>query len=96
MSFYSDLEPGQIGGPLADTGFPAGFDFTTWQFQEVGPETGLNGFIYAAGNGLPAGTNFYTGISDVPEASTWAMMIIGFAGLGFVGYRVSQKRVALA
>ncbi len=25
--------------------------------------------------------------SAVPEASTWAMMLAGFAGLGFVGYR---------
>jgi hypothetical protein len=23
----------------------------------------------------------------VPEPSTWAMMLIGFAGLGFAGYR---------
>jgi hypothetical protein len=23
----------------------------------------------------------------VPEASTWAMMLIGFAGLGYFGYR---------
>jgi hypothetical protein len=23
----------------------------------------------------------------VPEPSTWAMMLLGFAGLGFVGYR---------
>lgn len=27
------------------------------------------------------------GISTVPEPSTWAMLLIGFAGLGFVGYR---------
>ncbi|WP_213772708.1 PEP-CTERM sorting domain-containing protein [Bradyrhizobium sp. dw_78] len=26
-------------------------------------------------------------ISAVPEASTWAMMILGFLGLGFLGYR---------
>jgi hypothetical protein len=25
--------------------------------------------------------------SGVPEPSTWAMMILGFAGIGFVGYR---------
>jgi len=25
--------------------------------------------------------------SGVPEASTWVMMLAGFAGLGFVGYR---------
>ncbi len=27
----------------------------------------------------------------VPEASTWAMMLIGFAGLGFAGFRRSPK-----
>jgi hypothetical protein len=34
--------------------------------------------------------------SAVPEASTWAMMLAGFAGLGFTGYRSSRKRVAFA
>ena len=28
----------------------------------------------------------------VPEPSTWAMMLVGFAGLGFAGYR--RARVA--
>jgi hypothetical protein len=32
----------------------------------------------------------------VPEPSTWAMMLLGFAGLGFAGYRASRKKVALA
>jgi endonuclease/exonuclease/phosphatase family metal-dependent hydrolase len=27
----------------------------------------------------------------IPEPSTWAMMLLGFAGLGFVGYRQRQK-----
>jgi hypothetical protein len=27
-----------------------------------------------------------------PEPSTWAMMLLGFAGLGFMGYRASAKR----
>ena len=31
-------------------------------------------------------------LTAVPEASTWAMMFIGFAGLGVAGYRASQKR----
>jgi hypothetical protein len=34
--------------------------------------------------------------SDVPEASTWAMLLIGFAGMGLAGYRASQKSAALA
>jgi hypothetical protein len=34
--------------------------------------------------------------SGVPEASTWVMMIMGFAGLGFAGYRASRKAAAAA
>lgn len=30
-------------------------------------------------------------VSSVPEPSTWAMMILGFVGLGFLGYRNSVK-----
>jgi hypothetical protein len=30
-------------------------------------------------------------IAAVPETSTWAMMILGFAGVGFMGYRRSRK-----
>lgn len=29
----------------------------------------------------------------VPETSTWAMMLIGFAGMGFAGYRNSRRTV---
>jgi hypothetical protein len=31
----------------------------------------------------------------VPEPSTWAMMILGFAGIGFVAYRKRKKGFAL-
>ena len=31
-----------------------------------------------------------------PEPSTWAMMLLGFAGLGFAGYRRVQAKPALA
>ena len=31
-----------------------------------------------------------------PEPSTWAMMLVGLAGLGFAGYRASRKSVALS
>jgi hypothetical protein len=37
---------------------------------------------------LPTGYSDSTvAITQVPELSTWAMMLIGFAGLGFAGYR---------
>ncbi len=32
----------------------------------------------------------------VPEPSTWAMMLAGFAGLGFAGYRGARKSAAVA
>jgi hypothetical protein len=30
-------------------------------------------------------------VSGVPEPATWAMMILGFLGIGFVGYRRKDK-----
>jgi PEP-CTERM motif len=35
-------------------------------------------------------------VSSVPEPSTWAMMILGFAGLGFVAYRRKAKPALMA
>ena len=32
----------------------------------------------------------------LPEPSTWAMMLLGFAGLGYAGLRAQRKRAALA
>lgn len=48
------------------------------------------------------GDNIVTGAIDangvvaaVPEASTWAMMILGFMGVGFMAYRRKQGDVSL-
>ena len=54
-------------------------------------------FTTGTGNGfqLPPATFgwfFVTSTTPVPESSTWAMMIIGFASLGFVAYRGKRKR----
>jgi len=50
--------------------------------------TAING---NAEGGFASASAFVT-----PEPSTWAMMLIGFAGLGIAGYRASRKNVALA
>ena len=34
--------------------------------------------------------------ATVPEPSTWAMMLLGFAGLGFAGFRRSRKDATVA
>jgi hypothetical protein len=48
-------------------------------------------------NGIPVNPNpnLFSATLTVPEPSTWAMMILGFAGLGFAGYRASRKAAAL-
>jgi hypothetical protein len=38
----------------------------------------------------------FVGGSPAPEPSTWAMMILGFAGLGFAGYRRTRVAVSAA
>jgi hypothetical protein len=35
-------------------------------------------------------------VTGVPELSTWAMMLLGFAGLGFVAYRRTKSGLARA
>ena len=35
-------------------------------------------------------------IGSVPEPSTWAMMLLGFVGLGFAGYRKARSAVSIA
>lgn len=38
-------------------------------------------------------TNFVSGSPSVPETSTWAMMILGFLGVGFMAYRRRNQMV---
>jgi hypothetical protein len=40
-------------------------------------------------------TDTTTEVAAVPEASTWAMMMLGFAGLGFLSYRRSNRNGGL-
>ena len=35
-------------------------------------------------------------VAAVPEPSTWAMLLIGFAGIGFMAYRRKSKPVLMA
>ena len=49
----------------------------------------------APGSALCPAETACTGLVAAPEPSTWAMMLLGFAGLGFAGYRASRKSVAI-
>jgi hypothetical protein len=45
----------------------------------------------SGGPGAAVGVSITNTASNVPEPSTWAMMLLGFAGLGFVGWRGYRK-----
>ncbi|HEY5207796.1 MAG TPA: hypothetical protein VIJ63_24830 [Roseiarcus sp.] len=63
-------------------------------FGQGTPPTGnAYGELTSSPGGFGVGT--FT-LTAVPEASTWALTLIGFVGLGIAGYRTSQKRLAAA
>lgn len=39
---------------------------------------------------------FAEGLAAIPEPSTWALLVLGFAGLAFAGYHRTRSRTALA
>jgi PEP-CTERM motif len=72
------------GSPLSDT---ATYDGQT--FTSLGATPGI--FKWTWGDG--ANQNFTLDIS-IPEPATWAMMALGFAVLGFLGYRKTRSALA--
>jgi hypothetical protein len=63
-------------------------DYTIWRSVIGGTYDGTAepGTLIATDNSNGNGTS-----SAVPELSTWAMMLIGFASIGFVAYRRTKK-----
>jgi hypothetical protein len=62
---------------------------STWITQSAGSfdnQTNVTNFNFAV----------FTAASAVPEPSTWAMMILGFCGLGFMAYRHHSKPALMA
>jgi hypothetical protein len=60
-------------------------DTGTWELATaVAADAGVRGFFFPS-----------TG-SAIPEPSTWAMMLLGFAGLGFAGYWKTRNNTRLS
>jgi hypothetical protein len=76
----------QFTGPLTETIGAGNY------FLEVGGTTVGNKSTDTAHYG---GSFAINAVSDVPEPSTWAMMIIGFCGVGFAAYRKRNRAVPL-
>jgi hypothetical protein len=59
--------------------------------------TSYSYYVYTYGQGYTlADTQATFSVTDVPELSTWAMMGLGFASLGFAGYRRNKAATVLA
>jgi hypothetical protein len=80
-----------IGGTLVPGFSPGPTPAVTQSATYTGP-SGVFGYelVYGESNGPPAVLSVVAS-SVVPEASTWVMMLAGFAGLGFVGFRRASK-----
>jgi PEP-CTERM motif len=65
------------------------FDSATFASLGVRPGT----YTWTWGSGVNA-DSFTLKTTVVPEPSTWAMMALGFAGLGFLGYRKTRSALA--
>jgi len=96
---------GEIVGDYVDTlGVMHGFLDNAGTFTTLDPTgstaTTINGIndrgtvvgFYMNANGATIGTEG----TMVPEPSTWAMMLLGFAGFGLLGYRKMRQRMAAA
>ena len=75
--------------------------------NSVNALSSVDWFAFAEGGTYNDGGNFYSpsnpgfegsvsAVSAVPEPSTWAMMLLGFAGVGFMAYRRKSKPALLA
>jgi hypothetical protein len=71
-----------------NSGFANGINTLTFQIQDFGPPLAFRvDNISGTADALTAA---------VPEPSTWAMMILGFAGVGFIAYRRKAKQASVA
>ena len=88
-----------VDGFVEDLAVPAGYvsdsplsDTSTYvsqTFSSLGATPGTYKWTWGTG----ANQNFTLVIGTVvPEPSTWAMMLLGFAGLGFLGLRSAGRR----
>ena len=75
------------GGTVTQTFDVSNTSFQTYLFG--GNFSGLTSVSWTATTDTPQFANI--NVSAVPEPSTWAMMILGFAGLGFMAYRRKSK-----
>jgi hypothetical protein len=89
-----------LSTPRSGTPFPSGFpDLQSWTRDDPGiaPDwlrvgTDIVGPPPTGGGAAPTfNAAFSVSGAVIPEPSTWAMMLLGFAGLGYAGWRQTRQ-----
>jgi hypothetical protein len=101
---FDDYASVTIGGVTlfsADVGLVGDYGTTGWvPYSFTAPTSGSYTVAASVANAfdnmLSSELRIDAAVAAVPEPSTWAMLMLGFAGLGFASYRASRKNVALA
>jgi hypothetical protein len=78
-----------LSDSINGTGTDSLFAFLDPSFTIDGPNSGAYSIFFSEGFGGGS-------VAAVPEPSTWAMLIIGFAGIGFMAYRRRSKPALMA
>jgi uncharacterized membrane protein len=84
---------GESGGEGCS--YAAGCFATEWSGGSVINLGGLPGSYYSYADGINDAGMIVGASGFLPEPSTWAMMLLGFAGLGYAGYRARAGRATL-
>jgi probable HAF family extracellular repeat protein len=86
---------GQIVGTYIAGGIDHGFLYSGGSYVTLDDPGALNTFAHGINNsGQIVGWTEGSSVGAVPEPSTWAMMLLGFAGIGFMAY-CRKNRMAL-
>ncbi len=90
---FNDGSPESLSAPINVNGGTEYFGFTdatTFTSLTITDPCGTNGCDFWGVDGVSFNVS-----SAVPEPSTWALMLLGFAGIGFMAYRRKQNGPAL-
>jgi hypothetical protein len=94
ITFANPLTSGFKDPILGGTG-NASFECNGWGCPTFTANGVVPAGFFTNSNGSSGTIRYIDGgfavVSSVPELSTWAMMLIGFAGIGFMAYRRQRK-----
>jgi hypothetical protein len=67
----------------------------SYTYVSTSGDTNAGAFVFG-GDNLTLVNSTVTVVDGVPEPSTWAMMILGFGGIGFMAYRRKSRPALMA